>query len=281
MNKFCAPCNTIFPRQDDFFQHNETEHGIHPSSWKAPKTSGIFGGRNKTGDFVCATCDLEFTPDEFHQFHQIADQDTNMKKCKYCSRNFFNNNLLGKHYHADHAIPKRDRKLKNSPKSASNPTRQLTPQDFDMLTLITNIPSSGKSGTIPIYTCKACLNNYQSQDFIISHIAEVHKEDAFTRVLCKQCHISFKDARNLRLHNQVHHKPDSTRYICPICSTVTLLPKRHLKEKHPDAKITMADLKVISIFYFILFVFICIFYKIGSAFGSSGKEAIFLFRLFD
>lgn len=218
MKRYCIPCDRLLSRPIVLVLHNEVAHGI------VAKAKGRRTLVEQTGRTLDSGSD---------------DVDANSCVTCHCGRSF-----APQKFHDGHIFVS-----KHSNSSRSTDTNVLQPEDCDKLAAITTL-SISNSSEITIYSCRVCLKNYSTLQFLQVHISNDHAKDAFTRVLCKLCNSTFSSKSLLKKHEKFNHSQARmvrARYQCSFCDlTFSNRDKltSHCKGKHPDQKFIASDVKV-------------------------------------
>ncbi|XP_035714717.1 uncharacterized protein LOC110858596 isoform X2 [Folsomia candida] len=247
MRRYCVPCDRLFSRTNVLSQHNEATHGILPHQTTRPLPSGRRGSPDVNAtDCIPCTCGTNFTIQEFHTHHLFIKRDNDIRICQICDKKFFSHVNYLTHIHKDHGVPKNEKMVVMRGKTLPTVPRELVPEDYEKLSSTTKLQTA--NGETTISTCKVCLKNFKTLEFLHAHIADAHKEDAFTRVACTKCNCTFTTKNNLSKHDRFHHRENLTRLKCPVCKKLFQRMdhlRDHSRKAHPRDLWAVGDVEEI------------------------------------
>ncbi|OXA61686.1 PR domain zinc finger protein 15 [Folsomia candida] len=235
MKRYCQICQKLFGRKHMLILHMNAVHSIPLDALVIPSATGIVDDTTlhdpNDPPISCPECPKVFTASQFHHYHSFHAQG--IWSCPHCPSIFITREMRLKHVKDEH-----------------NPGKKvITPEILESLIHATEVEHSGKSVTI--YTCKVCMKNYKNKEFVITHILEAHKNNAFTRVMCPQCNATFQYAHSLRGHMITAHSEERMkRFKCPACpKTITNMPqmKRHVQKFHAEVNFDPAKIETVNI----------------------------------
>ncbi|XP_021956192.1 uncharacterized protein LOC110852427 [Folsomia candida] len=235
MKRYCQICQRILTSKAMLILHMNAVHSTPLNALVIPSATGIVDDTTlhdpNDPPTSCPECPKIFTASQFHHYHSFHAQGA--LACPHCPSLFVTREMRTKHVKEEH-----------------NPAKKvITPEILESLIHATEVEHSGKSVTI--YTCKVCMKNYKSKEFVVTHIQEAHKNNAFTRVMCPQCNTTFQYAHSLERHiKSAHSEEGMKRFKCPACpKTITTMAqiKRHVKQFHPEVNFDPEKIETVNI----------------------------------